>query len=110
MYMTYHESMRSLSNRDKYGGCGIVHECPIIACRKVGCYDHLNLDNLQFDFGTLKFRLECHCGYGLQHVNAKIGLQSTWQGVIPSWLCCASSKPSLSLNGLRYYKEKFDKI
>ena len=107
MYMSYDKSMRTFENRRKYGGCGIIHQCPIIACCKIACYDHLDLNDVHFDFSTLKFHLECHCGYGLKHINDKIGLQSTWQGVIPSWLCCASSKPSLTLNGLKYYTDKF---
>ena len=31
-----------------------------------------NMNNVQFDLITLKFSLECHCGYDLNHLTDKL--------------------------------------
>ena len=108
LYMTLHADMRNELNRNQKGGCGLIHVCPDINCTKLGCYDHLVMNDPNYNFGNLKFKLVCKCGYGLGWKD-KIGLKSCFQGAIGSFLCSASSMPTFSLNGVKFLRENLCK-
>ena len=109
MYMTLSDNMRNAKIREKNGGCGLIHVCPQDDCKKLGCYDHLNMDDEEYNFGKLEFELICNCNYGLKWTD-KIGLKSIFQGAIGSYLCSSSSLPSFTSTNVAFMRDIFDLV
>lgn len=105
LYMTLDSKMRSAKARHKKGGCGLVHVCE--SCNKLGCYEHLSLNDPDFDFCSLKYELICNCGFGLGP-DDKIGVRSTFQGAIPSYLCDGNSNPILGTTALKWLRNMYE--
>ena len=108
LYMTLAENMRDEVFRNKYGGCGRIHECPDNTCKKLGCYTHMPMDNPNYNYSKIKYKMVCNCGYGLGW-NDKIGLKSCFQGAIGSYLCTGSSLPAFSFNNVKFMRENLCK-
>ena len=104
LYFTFDESVRTFAQRKQISGCGLIHKCPV--CKKLGCYEHLALNDANFDFSGLEYVVECHCGYSF-NLNEKIALRGSFQGVIPCFLCYTNSSPTLSSNGIEYIRDYF---
>ena len=86
------------------GGCGLVHECPLISCKKMGCYEHLNMNDLDFDFSNLNYGVLCNCTYDM---NNKIAVRSTFQGAIPCFLNSRNSNASLTVDSLNFMTDYY---
>ena len=102
LYLTLKDKMRNLNNLKTLGGCGIIHICPDKKCKKFGCYKHLPLNNKNFDCQELEYGWFCSCEFDENDDNKKVGVRSSFQGAIPSYLCCNNSNLRLSKSTLKY--------
>ena len=102
LYLTLKDKMRNYNNLKTLGGCGIIHVCPDKKCKKFGCYQHLPLNDSTFDCEQLDYEWFCSCGFDPNDDRKKVGVRSSFQGAIPSYLCCNNSNLRLSTNTLKY--------
>ena len=65
--MTLHSNLRNENYRLSEGGCGLVHQCPLVSCRKLACYEHLDMNDLNFDFSNLNYAVLCNCNYSISN-------------------------------------------
>ena len=88
-----------------------MHYCDNKNCQnRKGCYQHVNVWDPQMKLPE-KWEWECHCGYGLDDMDHQmIGLQSSFQGLIKSFLYHGqSAQDQLKGNFMEWVSEKYDK-
>ena len=84
LYLTLPKNMRDWKKLQT-DGCSTMHICD------TGCYEHLPLNDSNFDCQTLDYTWFCSCGFDENDETKKVGVRGTFQEAIPSYLCCNNS-------------------
>ena len=82
----------------------MIHQCPKQDCNIIPCYEHIILNDPNYNFSQLKWQIDCNCDYSLSN-DKKIGLCSSFQGAIASYLCSGNTNPTLTPNGIKFLKQ-----
>ena len=99
LYMTINPNMRTENASKKLGGCGAIHFCH--KCEDAACYKHFP-ESEPMDCSTLDYGWFCSCDFDENDDSKKIAVRGTFQGAIPSYLCCNNTNPSLNKSNLEY--------